>query len=90
MTLNFFQATTMKKIWVDFTGYTSNQFSDYRLNGRIWEKLVFSQIPFGRVEKDHSEVFQSKLKLSMNCLKSIELKYVCFLYIYHLDLLYFL
>ena len=35
MTPNYFQGTRLKKIWVDFTGYPSNQFSGYRLNGRL-------------------------------------------------------
>ena len=36
MTPKFFQGARLKKkIWVDFTGYPSNQFSGYRLNGRI-------------------------------------------------------
>ena len=35
MTPNFFQGARLKKIWVDFTGYPSNQFSGYRLNGQL-------------------------------------------------------
>ena len=57
MTLNFFQAATLKiwveatlknlswhpiKIWVYFTGYPSNHFSGCRLNGRV--KLKFRKL----------------------------------------------
>ena len=34
MTPNFFQGARLNKIWVDFTGHPSNQFSVYRLNGQ--------------------------------------------------------
>ena len=29
-------------MWVDFTGYPSNQFSGYRLNGRLIDHMIVS------------------------------------------------